>query len=108
MASPTTLNVWRGDEPCRCVADHNPEPVSWDLHHVHPVGLGGPADGEVVPLCATGHRAVHALIDRAMRAGVPPPELPWSDRGRVRSPLLLELAERGYLAATAPTGRPRP
>lgn len=50
----------------RCVghAYHSPRPARSDIHHVVPIGWGGPEDkANRVPLCQTGHANVHLLLD---------------------------------------------
>ncbi len=65
--------------PCRCVTRHTPRPEATELHHVFPAGVQRELWGEVrdrtlEPLCPTGHRAVHAVID-ALLAGRKPPRV---------------------------------
>lgn len=63
-------------------SNHRPTPAIAQLHHVWPMGMGGPEDGERVPLCGTHHLDVHEAI-RALVAGRKVP------RGIGRSELLL-------------------
>jgi len=53
-------------------SNHRPTPAISQLHHVWPMGMGGPADGERVPLCGTHHLDVHEAI-RALVAVKPMP-----------------------------------
>lgn len=49
--------------PCRCVADHNPEPLDGEVHHIWPKGMGGPDVNEnVVFLCPTAHTNAHEIL----------------------------------------------
>ncbi len=59
------------DEVCRCVADHRPPYLELERHHLHPVYLGGPKDGETVFICGTTHTAVHELLRLMLKAGQP-------------------------------------
>ena len=52
--------------------NHRPTPAISQLHHVWPLGMGGPKDGERVPMCGTHHLDVHEAI-RALVAGKPVP-----------------------------------
>ena len=57
-------------EPCRCVAQHAPAPPYAHLHHIWPLGLGGPdVRDNLVPLCPSGHDRVHWAMHRFDRAG---------------------------------------
>jgi hypothetical protein len=48
---------------CVLHAYHSPEVVSFDVHHVIPISMGGPdiATNRII-VCPTGHRNVHTLI----------------------------------------------
>ena len=75
-------------------SNHRPTPAISQLHHTWPLGMGGPKDGERVPLCGTHHLDVHEAI-RAAVAGKPMP------RGIGRTELAmarqaLELAGQGW------------
>jgi len=63
-------------------SNHRPTPAISQLHHVWPMGMGGPADGERVPVFGTHHMECHEAI-RAHVAGEPTP------RGIGRSELTL-------------------
>lgn len=57
--------------PCPCVNRHSPRPRNVDLHHVYPQGEqklkhGSVIDRETVPLCKSGHDAVHYAITRLL------------------------------------------
>jgi len=55
---------------CRCMADHRPHPLELNLHHVWPLGMGGPdTPDNLVPLCPTTHTNVHELLRHLMRYG---------------------------------------
>jgi len=58
---------------CRCVVDHRPDPLELHEHHVFPLYLGGPKDGETVWLCPTVHTNTHELLRVMLRDG----ELSW-------------------------------
>ena len=53
-------------------SNHRPTPAISQLHHVWPLGMGGPKDGERVPMCGSHHLDCHEAI-RALRAGKPLP-----------------------------------
>lgn len=57
--------------PCQVHGYHRPRPHINELHHVWPVGDGGPniAANRIVT-CSTGHNNIHALIDE-YRRGTP-------------------------------------
>lgn len=60
--NPTTRGHDFGKK-CICVADHNPEPLELERHHVWPLGMGGPdTEGNVVWLDPTAHMNVHELL----------------------------------------------
>ncbi len=86
-------------EPCAIHADHRPEPYDVEVHHVWPLGMGGPdVKANVVPVCPTGHTNVHALLRLAFRHhGVD--KVPWVTRRRFHSEER-RLARMGFLAAT--------
>ncbi len=74
-------------------SNHRPTPAISQLHHVWPIGLGGPVDGERVPLCGTHHLDVHEAI-RALGYGRPIPR----GIGRTELGLAREAIERARTA----------
>lgn len=81
------------DLDCACVTEHRPGNTEPDLHHVHPLSLGGPDTPEnVVAVCPNAHRLVHQLLRSYQRAGGTPP---WDVR-RHYSPYTRSLAQRGW------------
>lgn len=54
---------------CVCVAEHRPPYLELEAHHVWPLYLGGPRDGEMRWLCGTTHQSVHELLRLMERAG---------------------------------------
>lgn len=80
---------------CAAHAEHRPRCASVDLHHVWPVGMGGPdVPSNWVILCPTGHRNVHRLLAAYVRLGYTPS---WDVRQRYH-PAERELAWQGYTA----------
>lgn len=70
LRDPDTVNIDHDpDVRCPCVANHTPQPVSYDVHHVLPLSWGGHRnpDNEVV-VCPTVHRVVHYGLT-ALRSG---------------------------------------
>lgn len=58
------------DPNCRCVADHRPVPLEMHVHHVWPLGDGGPnVTGNMVTLCPTTHSSAHDLLRAIKRSG---------------------------------------
>lgn len=65
-----------------CVAHHHRALVPIEVHHVWPLGKGGPdVEANRVPLCANAHGAVHYLLDAALKAGNMD-RVPWSYKRR--------------------------
>lgn len=65
---------------CECVADHRPTPAELNLHHVHPLGWGGPDDrrdwrigGNGAWTCPTIHVCTHELLRLYVVHAGPPP-----------------------------------
>lgn len=53
---------------CRCVSEHRPQPLEYVIHHLDPVGMGGPDVPENrVWLCDNAHRNVHELLRAMLR-----------------------------------------
>ena len=81
------------DQRCVCVADHNPNPMELNRHHVWPLAEGGPdTDDNVVWLCPTSHANVHELLRAWLRYEGRPP---WAIRKRF-SAYIRGLAESGF------------
>jgi hypothetical protein len=89
MSAPTIVNPGNGPttsqepvevvhrttaEPCSVHAAHKPTSHVNEIHHVWPLGQGGPnrADNRVV-VCGTGHNSIHQLIAEylTMKGAVP-------------------------------------
>lgn len=89
-----------------CSVHKHDEWVPVELHHVWPLGMGGPdKPANKVPLCANGHYATHAFIDLLIRYGVneyDAPQVPWATAQHF-GPKVRALALRGWNGA----GRPR-
>lgn len=78
---------------CECVAEHRPEPDELEIHHVVPLGMGGPdVASNRVWTCPTTHANVHVLLRAWCKVKGEPP---WETRRRF-SPYVRALAERGY------------
>jgi len=79
--------------PCLIHARHIPRSHLNHLHHVWPLGRGGPnIAANRVPICPTGHTSVHLLLDMfILHRGRPPygfiRSYPYAER---------ELAALGY------------
>ncbi len=53
---------------CLCVSEHRPQPLEYVIHHIEPVGMGGPdAPENRVWLCDNAHRNVHELLRAMLR-----------------------------------------
>jgi hypothetical protein len=95
-------------EGCVCRAEHSPEPLDGDWHHVWPLGMGGPnVRANLVWLCPTAHRNVHEILTLIVaRNG----EFSWGDAGdHYAVPVhryAFTLAHEGYRRFT--TGRLEP
>jgi hypothetical protein len=60
-----------------CVCHIHRERVPIELHHVWPLGMGGPnTDGNKIWVCANAHYSIHAYLDLLVKHGgqVPPEE----------------------------------
>lgn len=53
---------------CLCQADHRPDPLGGEWHHIWPVGMGGPdVAANLVFVCPTTHTNVHAILRLMVR-----------------------------------------
>ncbi len=49
--------------PCRVHSVHKPMTPANEIHHIWPIGLGGPRVREnMVVVCPTGHRSIHLAL----------------------------------------------
>lgn len=87
---------------CQVHAWHRPRVSEPDVHHVWPLGDGGPdtAENRVV-VCPTGHRNIHVLLAH-YRAWADRGQPPWSIRRRYTRGEQ-RLAARGWTAITTGT-----
>lgn len=94
MREPLGINLWHDPTvSCPCVGDHNPNPTTFDEHHIVPLAWDGPdEDSNLIILCPTTHRNVHLLLNAWKREGGEPA---WKFRQKF-SPFVRELAERGW------------
>ena len=59
--------------PCTVHATHQPTPHINEIHHVWPLGHGGPNVPEnKITVCSTGHNSIHDLLDKWLKAGASP------------------------------------
>ncbi len=60
---------------CEVHTQHYPRPHENHLHHVWPLGMGGPDIPEnIVVVCPTGHSNIHVLLRQWIaNRGAPPP-----------------------------------
>lgn len=66
-----------------CAAHHHREDVPIELHHVWPVGDGGPnIKANRVSVCANAHSSIHDLLDKGRKIAGGPAALPWRVRLR--------------------------
>lgn len=82
---------------CHCQAQHRPEPLELERHHVWPLGMGGPdVESNVVWVCPTTHTNTHELLRHMMKAG----PLTWGEVGSMYdqqvSRYAFTLAHDGY------------
>lgn len=91
---PSSVNAFTDpDARCLCVADHNPNVVTFHRHHIWPLGMGGPDEpSNTVLVCPTTHYAVHHLLREWVAAGRQPA---WEIRRRFGT-YARELAEEGW------------
>lgn len=81
-----------------CAVHRHRELVPLNVHHIHPLGLGGrdvPANR--VTLCANAHYSVHALLDLMLDAAGP---VPWPVRRRYAW-RVRQIAAAGHAATVA-------
>lgn len=82
---------------CKCVADHNPNPMNDNKHHIVPLswqrqaGIELLAEDNTVMLCPTAHENVHTLLNAYVRNNGVPPK--WEVLQHY-SPFVRRLAER--------------
>jgi hypothetical protein len=80
-------------KPCEVHANHTPRSHVNEIHHVWPLGEGGPDIPEnKVVVCATGHNSIHQLMSLWLKGAAEPP---WSIR-RQYTPDERRLAQTGY------------
>lgn len=85
--------------PCEVHAVHAPWHSDVHVHHIWPLGMGGPdSRANTVSICPTGHTNVHALLRLAFRYGGVD-AVPWEHRRRFHFDER-HLARLGHLAAT--------
>lgn len=78
---------------CACVSEHRPAPDELHIHHIWPLGWGGPDTAwNRVWLCPTSHANVHVLLAAYQKAGGMPA---WEVRRRF-SPYVRGLADEGW------------
>lgn len=70
LGAPRTVNAFTDPlARCECVADHNPNVITFHQHHVWPLGMGGPDEASnLVLLCPTVHASIHHLLREFVRA----------------------------------------
>jgi 5-methylcytosine-specific restriction endonuclease McrA len=84
-----------------CWAHRHRDDVPLEVHHVWPLGHGGPdAKPNKVSLCANAHSATHDLLAKMLKAGTHRP--PWLVRIRYGRGVR-RLAVAGYAAIKART-----
>jgi hypothetical protein len=82
----------------RCLVHryHRPPVLETEVHHVWPLGMGGPDEpANRLPVCPTGHSNIHRVL-RALVAGKPVPKCTRAE---------MRLAVRGF-TAWMQAGRP--
>lgn len=76
MIEPTRL---AGDQ-CSVHKYHWPPVLETEVHHVWPLGMGGPdVVGNTVKVCGTGHANIHRVL-RALAYGKTPPKATRQER----------------------------
>lgn len=78
---------------CAVHTVHRPRVADIDVHHIWPVGMGGPdVPANRVVICPTGHRNIHELLREYVRLRG---AVPWELR-RGFSPEERRLAQLGW------------
>lgn len=97
IEQPRTINTYDNpDASCLCVTAHNPNAVELHIHHIWPIGMGGPDEpANEVLVCPTTHSKVHRLLREAVKAGTDPANLPWNMR-RAFGAYAVTVAQSGY------------
>lgn len=97
VGQPASVNAFTDPEAsCPCVADHNPNVIVFNRHHIVPLGWGGPdEEWNVRLLCPTGHYSVHHILRVARQVGEHPNDLPWSVRSKF-GPAIRQFAANGW------------
>lgn len=98
-----------------CYAHRHRDDVPIEVHHVWPLGNGGPdRAANRIPLCSNAHSAVHDYLTRLLKAHpagaitIPaprPPSLPWRVRMRYGRKVR-RVAEAGFAAIHSRTVQP--
>jgi hypothetical protein len=82
-----------------CWAHRHRDDVPLEVHHVWPVGAGGPdVKANRVTVCSNAHSATHDLLAKMMKAGTD--RVPWLVRIRY-GPKVRRLARAGFAATQA-------
>lgn len=64
-----TTRVLASKRPCLCVKRHSPMANHNVLHHIWPLGMGGPdTKSNLIPLCPTTHSEVHFILASFVKA----------------------------------------
>lgn len=76
-----------------CAAHKHRELVPLEIHHVHPLGMGGADEpSNKVSVCSNAHSSIHDYLHKLVKhSGC----LPWTVR-RLYGVKVRRLAERGY------------
>lgn len=82
---------------CLCRSVHSPHPLELEVHHIWPLGMGGPdVAANKIPVCPTTHTNTHELLRIFMRVG----PLTWGEVGAMYdvpvSRYAFDLAHLGY------------
>lgn len=84
-----------------CWAHRHREDVPLEVHHVWPLGNGGPnVKPNKVTICSNAHSAGHDLLDKMLKAGTA--DLPWKVRRRYGY-RVRRIAAAGFKAITTRT-----
>lgn len=91
------MGIEVSDLTCVVHKAHEPKCHEVDVHHIWPQGKGGPdTDANKVPICPTGHRNVHELLEAYENVGHTPPWLTLRHWGEAER----DLAARGWVGIT--------